>query len=440
MLAASLLTIIVACQGPETAAPEPDVLAIVGGTILDLTDAGNSADDITDGVVLVEDGYIRAVGTRDEVIPPDGARVIDASGKYILPGLFDGFAALNNQSYANAYLYMGVTSIIAVSGGRRGDLFESSDPGPTIYKLQGVGRRDSPTELVLQQIETLAEEGYRIVLLMYRLTPDQLQAGVEKAHELGLGTIGELGFTSYHEAVSTGIDAFVHTSRYSLDAAPPEMARSVAEQPFSDDLDSPKWRYYKFLTEVDPADPRLLEHASVLGEGDVAIMPTSSIVYLDMDDNTNPWDEPVAGILDPADINNPADAETGRHTYDAEHEEAYRALANKMVVIEDVYYSHGARYLAGSGTDVWGTMPGISLHTELELLTRIGLTPRQAIAAATTNIVEAFGWNDTGRVEEGRVADLLVVAENPLEDLEHLKKIDTLIKGGVVLDRDGLLR
>jgi hypothetical protein len=285
----------------------------------------------------------------------------------------------------------------------------------------------------------LAKEGYRVVLLMYRLTPDQLQAGVEKAHDLGLGTIGELGFTSYGEAISTGIDAFVHTSRYSLDAAPPEMARAVAENPFSDDLDSPKWRYYKFLIDVDPADPRFVEHASVLGESDVAIMPTCSILYLDMNDSANPWDEPVAGILDPADINNPADAETGRHTHDAEHEEAYTALANKMLVIESVYHTQGARYLAGSGTDVWGTMPGISLHTELELLTRIGLTPRQAIAAATTNIVEAFGWNNTGRVEEGRVADLLVVAANPLDDLENLKKIDTLIKDGVILDRDGLL-
>ena len=111
-----------------------------------------------------------------------------------------------------------------------------------------------------------------------------------------------------------------------------------------------------------------------------------------------------------------------------------------MLVIENVYYSHGARYLAGSGTDVWGTMPGISLHTELELLTRIGLTPRQAIAAPTPNIVEAFGWNDTGMVEKGRVADLLVVAANPLDDLQNLKIIDHLIKGGVILDRDGLLR
>jgi imidazolonepropionase-like amidohydrolase len=165
-----------------------------------------------------------------------------------------------------------------------------------------------------------------------------------------------------------------------------------------------------------------------------------SLLYLDIHDSANPWEEPVAAVLDPADINNPADAETGRHTHDAENEEAYAALANKMLVIESAYYAHGARYMAGSGTDVWKTMPGISLHTELELPTRIGLTSRQAIAAATTNIVEAFGWNDTGMVEEGRIADLLVVAEDPLDDLENLKKIDCFIKGGVILDRDSLLR
>ena len=69
---------------------------------------------------------------------------------------------------------------------------------------------------------------------------------------------------------------------------------------------------------------------------------------------------------------------------------AYTNLALKELKIEKVYAQNGAKYLAGSATDVWGTMPGISLHTELSLLQRIGLTPAQVLATSTSNFSDAF--------------------------------------------------
>ena len=121
ILTVLFLIFIIAC--PSEQQPENSVsgtIAVVGGTVIDLSDSGNSDSDIEDAVVLIKDGLISAVGTKDDIPIPDGAKIIDAEGNYILPGLIDGFAALNNQSYADAYLYMGVTSIISVAGGRRG--------------------------------------------------------------------------------------------------------------------------------------------------------------------------------------------------------------------------------------------------------------------------------------------------------------------------------
>jgi len=79
-------------------------------------------------------------------------------------------------------------------------------------------------------------------------------------------------------------------------------------------------------------------------------------------------------------------------------------------------------------------MPGISTHTELELLVRLGLTPREALAAATSNYSEQFGWHELGLVEAGRRADLLILAADPTADISNTRKIHSLFLDGAVLE------
>jgi imidazolonepropionase-like amidohydrolase len=110
-----------------------------------------------------------------------------------------------------------------------------------------------------------------------------------------------------------------------------------------------------------------------------------------------------------------------------------------VLKIEQSYRQAGACYLAGSATDVWGTMPGISLHVELKLLHKIGLSNRQVIAAATSNFARAFGWNHTGQMKPGCTADILILEKNPLEDLENLKQINRLFLRGREINRQKLL-
>ncbi len=95
--------------------------------------------------------------------------------------------------------------------------------------------------------------------------------------------------------------------------------------------------------------------------------------------------------------------------------------------------------LTGTGSPAFSTMPGISMHTELELLVRLGLTPREALAAATSNYSEHFGWHELGLVEMGRRADLLILAADPTADISNTRKIRYVILDGVILDRDALL-
>ncbi len=425
------------CSQPETG---KQFTLIRGGTLIDVSDRGHSNKDIKPAFVLLEGNKIVDYGKwTKQVHIPAHSKIIDATGKYILPGLMDGFAVQNNQAYANAFLYMGVTSIIGVDGGRRGDFFFDAKPGPDIYKLESVGEEAKTTEEHLTELQKVYEEGAKVVLLMYALTPDQLKILKEKAVSLGMGCIGELGHSSYKEGMDIGIHAFVHTTRYSLDVAPKEMAMAVADEPFSNKMNSPKWKYYQYLYSLQPDDPALLQHAENLGNSSSFILPTFSLLYLDLPEHKNPWSYTVSKILKPEDINNPADKTTGNHIYSPEVQENYTKMALQEYMIEKTYFSHGAKYLAGSACDVWGTMPGISLHTELESLHKLGLTNREVLATATANFNQAFSWK-TGKIEKDFVANILILNEDPLEDLENLTDIRYLILRGKEINRQDLLK
>ncbi len=425
------------CSQPETG---KHYTLIRGGTLIDVSDFGHNNEDIESAFVLLEDDLIIDYGKFPAEYPiPKNTKIIEASGKYILPGLIDGFAVLNNQSYANAFLYMGVTSIIGVDGGRRGDFFWDAMPSPDIYKLESVGEEPKTTEEHLDDLQKLHKNGVKVVLLMYALTPDQLKVLKQKADSLGIACIGELGHTSYKEGMDIGINAFVHTTRYSLDVAPEEMAKAVAVEPFSNEMNSPKWKYYQYLYSLQPDNQSLLKHAENLGNSSAFIIPTFSLLYLDLPEHTNPWSYPVSKILNPKDINNPADKTTGNHDYPKEVQDNYTKMALQEYMIEKTYYSHGAKYLAGSACDVWGTMPGISLHTELGSFKKLGLSNREVLATATSNFNKAFGWK-TGIIKKNFIANILILNSDPLKDLENLTDIQHLILRGKEINRDNLLK
>jgi hypothetical protein len=427
----------------QAAAPEmPRALVLEGGTLVDVSSFGNSSADIKDSVVVLRGDRIVAAGPRGAVEIPAGAEILHVAGKYVVPGLNDAFATLNNQKQADAFLYMGVTSILGLGeppGGRRGPLFLDASPSPRIYRLDyewSETASASEPELI-RQIDALGKSGVKALLLHYDLTPAQVRVVARRARELGITTIGELGATTYPEAIQAGVNAFVHSGRYSLELAPPALRKAVAEDPFG----PPRIKYYQYLTHLSSDDPALQRYAAVLAAGRSGLIPTLSALYLELPDHENPWKEPIAAILDPKDIHLPADPLTGKRQQPAEGPvDAFPpGLALATLGIEAQYSKAGAHYLAGSGSDAFGTMPGISLHTELKLLTRIGLTPRQALAAATGNVSELLGWKDVGQVKAGYSANLLVLDENPVEEIGNLKKIRLVILNGKVLDRNRFL-
>jgi hypothetical protein len=186
-------------------------------------------------------------------------------------------------------------------------------------------------------------------------------------------------------------------------------------------------------------------------------MPAFSLYFLQLPGHRNLWLEPAARVLDPAQMFQPSDRSTGELIYSSPSiwlrhlpaitlrwmEDGQRKKTDQSAMrlwrIEQIFFSAGSHYLAASGASVQGTMAGISLHTELEMLVRLGLSSREALAAATNNYSLQLGWNELGQVTPGRRADILVLDADPTESIWNARRISTVIMDGNVLDRDALL-
>lgn len=445
----------------QSVGSEP-AIALVGGTLIDLSSRGNNARDIANAVVVVRAGKVEAAGSAVLVKVPKDAKRVDCSGTYILPGLVDGFGGLNSQAQANAWLYMGVTTIVGLQDERRGMLKRDAHPSPHIYPFDGAGFIDQYSVLfslpqwrskvkegedfanlneqeTKDQIKELARNGTRVIWLGQELTPEQTKLIVKEGHKLGLVTYGEFISTPYTDALQDGIDVLLHMSRYELGLIPAELQKPLLHDPFGPGL-APA---YAYLRQLDPANPTIMAYGQQISASHVALMPTLSLSYLQLPNHRNLWKEPAAAILDPKGLHLPSDPETGEATAKYFPDDSRHLTSKDDLQFWSINHALQATHpvnLAGTGSPAFGTMPGISMHTELELLIRLGLTPREALAAATSNYSEQLGWNELGLVEAGRRADLLILTADPTRDITNPRKIRSVMLEGLILDREALLK
>ena len=460
----------------EPPKPGPTPLVLLGGTIIDVSDWGRSALDQANSIVIIQNGKITDVGSRLVIQVPKNAQVIDCTGRFLVPGLIDGFTGMNSQGQANAELYMGVTTIVASSDNHRGHIDFTANPKPHLYLLDSVGSTDNwslligrddwtaklregvhPVELspedTAKQINATARLGTRVLFLGGDITAANAQWIITRAHQLGLATYGEFISTPYSVGIDAGVDVLLHMGRYELGVIPDELQRPLVDDPFG----AAAVTAYDYAEHLPPTDPHFRNYGHFISVHHAVLMPTFSLYYLNLPGHRDLWKEPAASILNPANMYNPSDQSTGELNYPlapwTRHlpnvaqrflEEGQRKKADQSATrlwrINQTMFSAYPHYLAGSGAAAMGTMPGISLHTELEMLVRIGLSPREALAAATNNYSIQFGWNEVGLIAPGRRADILVLDGDPTTNIWNARRISTLVLEGNVVDRDSLLK
>jgi len=415
-------------------------VVLKGATLIDVDNYGNSTRDLPDAVIVITDGTITAVGSRRTVEVPRGATVVEVTGKYLLPGLCDSFIGVANQSIADAMLYMGVTTALGAPQGADNVFFEPAR-GPRVLKRRAitgysaesaaplrVDKSDLPLRDsdLIAQMDGYATSGVRVFHLLHSLQPRQTAVILLHAKELRIPTIGELANTPYPAAIRDGISALLHSPRYALALADSQRQAAVAADPFG----LARNAFYKWLEDLDASENAIRAYAQLLATSKVGLIPTLAMVAGEDTAQRVPATEPVLRILarneDPAANRREPPNPIGQ------------LLSENLLRIERVYAKAGVHYLTGGGTH-YGQLPGRSIHAEMKMLVRIGLTPRQAIAAATSNFASIYGFKDVGSVKPGSPGDLIVLDADPRVEIANTSKIHSVYVSGNVIDRDALL-
>lgn len=423
------IAVVVAVAGCVGAGPATDDVLVLTGRVID----GTGAAPVEDGVVVVEGDRIRCAGSRRTCRPPRGAQVIDAGEGTILPGLID-LHTHARPHYRWMFLAAGVTTVRDLNNGfavldelgRDGPdrvRFVWSGPlvdGPkSVIKAMGGEIFEVTTpEAARAAIDTLAARGAGVVKLYEQIPPAAFRAAAERAAELGLPVAADLGTQLTRglkgsevdalEALEAGVTSIEHLSGFAL-----------AYQRLGGDPAS------------DPLDPVLIDSlARAVVRHDVAVVPTLIVdAGFAAESLDFAADIPLADRLP----DGMAEWWTGMHASLSPTARATAAADLRLsVALLRRIHELGGRIGAGSDTPAGPfDIPGGGLHHELRLLVELaGLSPLEAIRAATGEAARILGSDELGVLAAGKVADLVVVDGNPAEDIGATRELRWVIKSG----------
>jgi imidazolonepropionase-like amidohydrolase len=413
-------------------------LALTHVTVVDVT-SGRTARDMT---LVVRDGRIAAVGRSGAVAVPAGARTVDARGKFVIPGLWDMHAHLWDHDVTVPLLVAnGVTGIRDMGSdldstlALRGMIERGSRLGPRIVTAGPIvdGPRDDAAELHLtvatpeearRAVDSLAGRGVDFIKVYHFLSRESYFAVADEARRRGLPFAGHLPPTvTPIEAADAGQRSVEHLygvvehvlGREAMRATPfVELVRRYDEAK-ADAL-------FRRLAARGTWQTPTLAHFHSFAFRDVpdsgyANDPHAAYLTTAMRDR---WERYMPARILPADVA-------------ANRAAGYRKLSEIVGAMQRA----GVGILAGTDNGIKYVYPGFALHDELARLVDAGLTPLQALQAATISAATFLGLADSlGTVQPGKVADLVLLDGDPLADIGNTRRISAVVVGGRLVGAD----
>ncbi len=445
-----------------------------------------SVVDVTEGIVrpemtvIVTGDSITGVGKADLLEVPAGATIIDGRGKYLIPGLWDmhthtSSIPITRDIFFPLFIANGVTGIRNM----KTDCFESeqpdcinegfADPLPSIYDIKtwrkeiqagtligprivagsamldgtGPGEQSTPfkpatAEHARQHVRILKERGVDFAKIYNFIPREAYFAFTDEANQLGLQFAGHVpegvraseaseagqrsiehaGFTNVGEECSAREDEIRRRLREELESDEPQIIPIWLDIVESYDAAKCAKVFETLVRNGTWITPTLVAGERLPSEIEFSWREDPRLRYLPREEREL-WSD-------------------GEEELDAmgEHEQTLAHFEREVTLAQ---HRAGVPLLAGSDAGTTGVFAGFGLHDELEVLVAAGLTDAEALRTATLEPARYLEAVDTqGTVDVGKVADLVLLSANPLENIANTQKIEVVVARGRFFDRKAL--
>jgi hypothetical protein len=442
-------------QGGCTGGAPSGALAIENVTVVDAVDGARPGQ-----TVVVEGDRILGVGPSMEI--PRGARVVDGTDRYLIPGLWDMHVHLTFdtalvEAMPRLFLSYGVTSV-RDTGGRldrlvpvvramRADgamaprVFFSGpllDGELVVYDGDGrpeIGTANPSPEAARANVASLAEAGVDFIKVYEMVTPEVFDALVEAGNDHGLPIAMHVPLSLRAGETAPRVRSMEHLRNIEMDcatnagellAARREILAGHREGPGAD-LRS-RLHGLQRLPAIAAYDAARCEEVLATMRNTIQV-PTLRLNALNVQ---GPFDRADwANALDRLPTPVGDDWRAAAEQRLASPGSADTSFGDWSLALVGRMHERGVPIGAGTDTPIAFAVPGHSLHDEMDMLVRAGLSPQEALRSATLRPAEFFGLeNEMGRVAEGQRADLVLLTANPLENIANTRTIQAVVSRG----------
>ena len=403
-------------------------LAITHVTVINTT-----GPIVRDATVVISDGRIASIGSAG---PPPSAEIVDGRGKFVIPGLWDMHVHLSwsTSSALPVFVANGVTTVRDM-GSTLGEIDDWRTriaagllTGPRIFrvgpilngqsfnKYQMVPGNPDETRGVARALKYI---GVDFIKVHRRLPRESYFALIDEAKKLGISVVGHIPMTVTPEEASNAGQATIEHAEtlfegtFSTAHKDEDLAQAVHRFRESGDAER---LFAVFVKNHTIFDPTLAAWTSATTD----------------QSRSDPHMKYVA-----------ASNRNAITSITPEQQQKYREVFAEFLNVVRIAHRSGVTIVTGTDTAAW-RIPGFSLHEELAQLVQCGLTPLEALQAATITPAKAAGKaDDLGSIDVGKIADLVLLDADPLEDIHNTNNIEAVIISGRLMrraDLDALLR
>lgn len=402
------------------AAAQEEWLAITGGTIFDGTGAIHR-----DAVILIRNHHIEQVGPADQVRVPAGARRLDARGKFILPGFVDLHFHYDPHTVPWLplhFLAQGVTTLREMANWIEANqqwLADTRAKGLPTPRLLFTGplldgpspARPEESLVLLDEMDArritnqLIDQGASSLKVYFRLPLGLMKAVIEEAHRRQVPVHGHLEIVDPRDAIELELDGIEHTTSLGRALIPPQDSEAFRQAVLKDSGARGPGRY-RVWAKVDPNGER-----------------ATALINLMLAHKVN-LDATLAVFEPPG--------------WEVGNQDRWQAVRNQAAFTVR-YHRAGGSVTIGSHGMVASAMPGFAYQRELEAHVEAGMSPAAALEAATRVGAAALRLDDRGVLAPGKLADIVILDADPLQNISNVTRIHAVILDGKVLDRAALL-